>query len=414
MKDKLKIGVIGLGGRGSGLLSAVILPRAEIEVAAVCDLYEDRRQNAAAMVKKERGTEPLCTADYREVLAVPGLDAVVISSSWADHVHIAIAAMKAGIYAATEVGGAYSLDECWELVRTYEETGVPCMMLENCCYGRDELMVLNMVKQGLFGEIVHCQGGYRHDLRDEVSFGRENRHYRLVNYQNRNCENYPTHELGPIAKVLNINRGNRMLTLNSVASKAAGLHTYLMREKGPEYDLSSCHFTQGDVVTTIIKCAYGETITLTLDTTLPRPYSRAFHVQGTKGMFMEDNRTVFLDGVHNKFDFRWKDQWNNVEEFREQYDHPIWKQYLEEGIVGGHDGMDWLVMGAYFDAVKRGVQTPIDVYDMAAWMSITPLSEASIAMGGAPVAIPDFTNGRWISREPAPEGFYRLDKINEK
>ena len=414
MKDKLKIGVIGLGGRGSGLLSAVILPRAEIEVAAVCDLYEDRRQNAAAMVKKERGTEPLCTADYREVLAVPGLDAVVISSSWADHVHIAIAAMKAGIYAATEVGGAYSLDECWELVRTYEETGVPCMMLENCCYGRDELMVLNMVKQGLFGEIVHCQGGYRHDLRDEVSFGRENRHYRLVNYQNRNCEHYPTHELGPIAKVLNINRGNRMLTLNSVASKAAGLHTYLMREKGPEYDLSSCHFTQGDVVTTIIKCAHGETITLTLDTTLPRPYSRAFHVQGTKGMFMEDNRTVFLDGVHNKFDFRWKDQWNNVEEFREQYDHPIWKQYLEEGIVGGHDGMDWLVMGAYFDAVKRGVQTPIDVYDMATWMSITPLSEASIAMGGAPVAIPDFTNGRWISREPAPEGFYRLDKISEK
>lgn len=414
MKDKLKIGVIGLGGRGSGLLTAVILPRPEIEVAAVCDLYEDRRQNAAEAVKKERGTEPLCTADYREVLAVPGLDAVVISTSWADHIHIAIAAMKAGIYAATEVGGAYSLDECWELVRTYEATGVPCMMLENCCYGRDELMVLNMVKQGVFGEVVHCQGGYRHALRNEVSFGRENRHYRLVNYQNRNCENYPTHELGPIAKVLNINRGNRMLTLNSVASKAAGLHDYLMREKGPDYDLSSCKFAQGDVVTTIIKCAHGETITLTLDTTLPRPYSRAFHVQGTRGMYMEDNRTIFLDGVHEKYEANWKEQWNNVEEFREQYDHPIWKRYLAEGIVGGHDGMDWLVMGAFFDAVKRGVQTPIDVYDMAAWMSITPLSEASIAMGGAPVAVPDFTNGRWISREPAPEGYYRLDKINEE
>ena len=414
MKDKLKIGVIGLGGRGSGLLTAVILPRPEIEVAAVCDLYEDRRQNAAEAVKKERGTEPLCTADYREVLAVPGLDAVVISTSWADHIHIAIAAMKAGIYAATEVGGAYSLDECWELVRTYEATGVPCMMLENCCYGRDELMVLNMVKQGVFGEGVHCQGGYRHALRNEVSFGRENRHYRLVNYQNRNCENYPTHELGPIAKVLNINRGNRMLTLNSVASKAAGLHDYLMREKGPDYDLSSCKFAQGDVVTTIIKCAHGETITLTLDTTLPRPYSRAFHVQGTRGMYMEDNRTIFLDGVHEKYEANWKEQWNNVEEFREQYDHPIWKRYLAEGIVGGHDGMDWLVMGAFFDAVKRGVQTPIDVYDMAAWMSITPLSEASIAMGGAPVAVPDFTNGRWISREPAPEGYYRLDKINEE
>ena len=413
MKETLKIGVIGLGGRGYSLMTTVLLPRPEIQVLAVCDLYEDRRQKAADKVKEERGVEPLCTADYREVLAMPELDAVIVSTSWADHVHIAIAAMKAGKYVATEVGGAYSLDECWELVRTHEETGVPCMMLENCCYGRDELMVLNMVKKGLFGEVVHCQGGYRHDLRDEVSFGRENRHYRLVNYQNRNCENYPTHELGPIAKVLNINRGNRMLTLNSIASKAAGLHDYLMREKGPDYDLSSCNFAQGDVITTIIKCAHGETITLTLDTTLPRPYSRAFHVQGTRGMYMEDNQSIFLDGVNNEYHFKWKEQWGNAEQFREQYEHPIWKQYLKEGVVGGHDGIDWLVFGAFFDAVKRGVQTPIDVCDMSAWMSITPLSEASIAMGGAPVAIPDFTNGRWINREPAPEGHYRLDAVCE-
>ena len=232
MKETLKIGVIGLGGRGYDLMANVMLPRPEINVIAVCDLYEDRRQKAADKVKQERGIEPLCTADYREVLAIGELDAVIISASWADHLPIAIAAMKAGKYVGCEVGGAYSLDECWELVRTYEETGVPCMLMENCCYDRDELMVLNMVKQGLFGEIVHCQGGYRHDLRDEVAYGRENRHYRLVNYQNRNCENYPTHELGPIAKVLNINRGNRMVSLVSVASKAAGLHEFLMKEKG--------------------------------------------------------------------------------------------------------------------------------------------------------------------------------------
>lgn len=411
MKETLKIGVIGLGGRGYDLMASVMLPRPDIQVLAVCDLYEDRREKAAAKVKEERGIDPLCTANYREVLAMPELDAVIVSTSWADHLHIAIAAMKAGKYVATEVGGAYSLDECWELVRTHEETGVPCMMLENCCYGREELMVLNMVKKGLFGEVVHCQGGYRHDLRDEVSFGRENRHYRLVNYLNRNCENYPTHELGPIAKILNINRGNRMLTLNSVASKSAGLHEFLMREKGPDYDLTSCEFTQGDVVTTIIKCAHGETIVLTLDTTLPRPYSRGFHVQGTKGIFMEDNMSLFLDGVHTPYHFDWKGQWGNVEEYREQYDHPIWKQYLKDGLSGGHGGIDGLVFSAFFDAVKRGVQTPIDVYDMASWMSITPLSEASIAAGGAPVAIPDFTNGRWISREPAPEGPYRLDMV---
>ncbi len=266
------------------------------------------------------------------------------------------------------------------------------------------------MKKGLFGEVVHCQGGYRHDLRSEITDGRENRHYRLVNYMHRNCENYPTHELGPIAKVLNINRGNRMLSLTSMASKARGLHEYILNEKGVQHDLANCHFAQGDVVTTTILCAHGETIVLTLDTTLPRAYSRGFHVQGTKAMFMEDNNSLFIDGVHNKYDFNWKEQWNNVEQYREQYDHPLWKDYRPDSSAG-HGGMDYLVLKAFFDSVKRQVQTPIDVYDMAAWMSITALSEQSIAMGGQPMAIPDFTNGRWISREPAPKGLYCLDEI---
>lgn len=414
MKEKLNIGFIGLGGRGTGLLQDIVLPREEISVLAVCDKYEDRRENGAKMVREKKGNAPLCTADYREVLAIEAIDAVIVATSWADHLPIVIAAMKAGKYVATEVGGAYSVDECWELVRTHEETGVPCMMLENCCYDRNELMVLNMVKQGIFGEIVHCQGGYRHDLRDEVSFGRENRHYRLVNYMNRNCENYPTHELGPIAKILNINRGNRMLTLNSIASKSAGLHQFLLDKKGEEYDLTNAEWTQGDVVTTVIKCAHGQTIVLTLDTTLPRWYSRGFHIQGTKAMFDEDTRSIFIDGEHNKYDFDWSSQWKNVEEFREKYEHPIWKQYLSEGVTGSHGGIDWLVFSAFFDAVKKGTQTPIDVYDMAAWMCITPLSAQSIAMGGAPVAIPDFTNGRWINREPIVEGKYCLEKVCEE
>ena len=164
---------------------------------------------------------------------MPEIDAVVIMASWESHLNLACDAMRAGKYTAVEVAGAYSVEDCWKLVRTHEETGVPCMMLENCCFGRDELMVLNMVRRGLFGEVVHCQGGYRHDLREEVSTGREMRHYRFRNYLYRNCENYPTHELGPIANVLDINRGNRMLTLVSVASKAAGLHEYLLREKRP-------------------------------------------------------------------------------------------------------------------------------------------------------------------------------------
>mgnify|MGYP001072801908 CR=1 FL=1 len=400
MKEKIRLGVIGLGCRGISLLEAVMLPHADVELAAVCDLYEDRREKAAQMVREAKGTEPLVTGNYKDIIAMEDLDAVAITASWENHINVACEAMRAGKYAAMEVGGAYSVEDCWKLVRTYEETGVPCMMLENCCYGRDELMVLNMVRQGIFGEVVYCEGGYCHDLRDEISFGRENRHYRFRNYLNRNAENYPTHELGPIAKVLNINRGNRMLTLNAVASKAAGIHDYLLREKGPDYDAASMEFMQGDVVTTIIKCARGQTILLELDTTLPRPYSRRFQVRGTRAMYLEDNRSVFIDGPeHKALDFKWREQWNNVEQYREQYDHPVWKKYLAEGVKGGHDGMDWLVFRSFLDSVKAGAEVDIDVYDAAAWMSITALSEQSIAMGGAPVPVPDFTNGMWIQRE---------------
>jgi Predicted dehydrogenases and related proteins len=406
---KLKIGIVGLGSRGSGLLS-MLVKREDIIISAVSDLYEDRREKALKEVEEVTGQTPFSTGNYREILAIKDIDAVVVSSSWADHINIAIDTMKAGKYVASEVGGAYSLDECWELVRTYEETGIPCMLAENCCYGREELMVLNMVKQGIFGEVIHCQGGYRHDLREEITNGRENRHYRLVNYMNRNCENYPTHELGPIAKVLNINRGNRMISLVSIASKARGLNEYILKEKGNQHDLAGFNFSQGDVVTTVIKCAHGETIVLTLDTTLPRAYSRGFHVQGTKAMYMEDNNSLFIDSIHNEYHNNWKEQWNNVEKLREQYDHPIWRNYNPDS-KDGHGGMDNLVFSAFIDSVKRKVKPPIDVYDMAAWMSITTLSEQSIAMGGQPVAIPDFTNGRWINREPATEGPYCLDKV---
>lgn len=399
MKERLKVGIIGLGGRGYGLLNGVILHVDEVDVVAVCDCYEDRTQDAATCVEKNRGNTPFMTTNYKELIAHEEVEAVVVSSAWTDHIRIAIEAMRAGKPVGVEVGGAYSVEECWQLVRAYEETEVPCMLLENCCYGREEMMVMNMVKQGIFGEIVHCEGGYEHDLRDEIAYGEENRHYRLGNYKTRNCENYPTHEIGPIAQILDINRGNRFLTLVSIASKARGLHEYIKREKGADHELAHTHFAQGDVVTTLIKCARGETITITLDTTLPRAYSRGFRVQGTKAMFMEDNLSLFIDGVHNKYDFIWKEQWNNVEEYREQYEHPVWKQFLSEGVKGGHGGMDWLVLKTFFDCVRKGEEMPIDVYDMAAWMVISAISEESVAMGGQVMAIPDFTNGKWMNRK---------------
>lgn len=392
----INIAIAGLGGRGYGLLKDVILTFDEVNVLGVCDLYEDRAQRGYDAVKEKKGNEPVKTLNYKDLLTIPELDALVVTTSWETHIPIAIDAMKAGIRPGVEVGAAYSVDQLWQLVRTSEETGVPCMLMENCCYGREELMVRNMVEQGLFGSIVHCQGGYRHDLREEIGNGRENRHYRNANYLHRNTENYPTHELGPIAQILGINHGNRMIKLTSTASCARGMNEYLKREKGADYDQSSAAFAQGDVVTTVITCAHGETIVLTLDTTLPRYYSRGFHIQGTKGMYEEENQSIFIDGKDNEADFTWDKHWGNVKEYRDQYEHPIWKQFLNDGVRGGHGGMDYLVFRAFFESVADRTNPPIDVYDMAAWMSIGALAEESIAMGGAPVAIPDFTNGQWI------------------
>ena len=394
--ENIKIGFVGLGGRGYGLLKSVVLAQGE-KVAAVCDVYDDRAQKGAEAVEEAGQPHPAVYTDYREMVKDENVNTVIIATAWETHVEIALAAMNAGKAVAMEVGGAYTLKQCYDLVETYEKTGAPFMFLENCCFGRREMMVLNMVQQGLFGEVVHCAGGYQHDLRQEVAFGKENRHYRLRNYLARNCENYPTHELGPIAKVLNINHGNRMMTLSSTASKAAGLHEYILQKKSDDEFLKNQTFAQGDVVTTVIKCANGETIALTLDTTLPRFYSRNFTVRGTKGMYEEATDSVFLDREEDiAREWKWKkDCVGNAEEYQEEYDHPVWKQYIADGVQGSHDGMDWLEFKTFFQALREDAPMPVDVYDAASWMAVTALSEMSIAKGGAVVDIPDFTNGKW-------------------
>ncbi len=394
--DKIKIGYIGLGSRGKSLLRDNILPQGE-SVTAVCDTYPDRAEEGANLVFEEQKVRPAVYTDYHDVIVDENVNTIIIVTAWEVHVEIAVAAMKAGKAVAMEVGGAYTVEQCFELVDTYEATKTPFMFLENCCYGRRELMVLNMVQKGLFGEIVHCSGGYHHDLRSEITHGRENRHYRLRNYLARNCENYPTHELGPIARVLNINHGNRMLTLTSTASKAAGLHDYVLREKSEDEFLKDKKFAQGDIVTTVIRCANGETIVLTLDTTLPGYYSRGFTVRGTKGMYEERTDSIFIDSPEDRgHDFDWRKACGgNAEKYAEEYDHPIWKKFLADGVQGTHDGMDWLEFKAFFEALKNDTPMPIDVYDAASWMAVTALSEMSIARGGAPVDIPDFTKGKW-------------------
>lgn len=396
----IKACVVGLGCRGYGLLSEVLLKNSDIEIVALCDLYEDRVEKAVSKVK-EHGMEPKGFTDYKEALATEGVQAVFVYSDWSTHSEIAIYAMKKGIAVASEVGCEYSLENCFELVRVQEETGTPYMFVENCCWGKNELMATAMARKGTFGTIVHCAGSYSHDLRNEIAYGHVNRHYRFDNYLSRCCDNYPTHELGPIAKLLDINRGNRILTVSSFATKAVGLKEYISGRDDATEEMKNADFKQGDIIITVLTCANGETIMLRLDTTLPRSYSRDFTVRGTKGMYMQDTNTVFLDGDKEEY---WdiytyyEENLNNGAKYEEENLPAIWKNATKEEMEAGHGGMDWFAYKAFTDALQNGDEMPIDVYDAATWQAVSVLSEMSIKQGGAPQSMPDFTNGKWFKR----------------
>ncbi len=391
--EKIRLGVIGLGHRGLQISETILLGVPEIEIVAVSDSIAERVKVAQKTIKEKRNIDAFGTNDYHDILSSPDVDAVFVATGWESHVSISIEALNAGKATAMEVGGAYNENELWELVETVERTKIPFMFMENCCFGEYELMVTNMVRQGKLGNISHCSGAYSHDLREELA---TYAHYRLQNYVDRNCENYPTHELGPIAKLLGINRGNRMLKLFSISSKAQGLHEYIVENKDKvDEKLLNTQFAQGDVVNTVITCENGETITLKLDTTLPRFYSREFSVHGTKGMYSELAHAVFLDG-----DSHWDTRsfLGNDEKYLNDYSTNMWKKLTKEERDSGHGGMDLFELRCFAKHLIKGKEMPIDVYDAAAWMVITCLSEKSIKEGVA-IDIPDFTRGKYKNRQ---------------
>ncbi len=414
MKETVKLGYIGLGRRGTGMLQSCFGVMNDVEIVALCDLKQEKMERAAAFLTEKGKPSPAMYTDYKELLKREDIDAVAIMTGWQPHIPIAIDSLLAGKYTAMEVGGAYDINDCYKLIEAHESTGAPLMMLENCCYGRRELATLRMVKEGLFGELVHCAGAYHHhlvaeDLLKVVDGELDTEHYRLQEYVYRNGEQYPTHELGPISKVLSLGRGNRMVTLSSFASKQRGLAEYMKNMK-EDHPLKGKDIKQGDIVNTVITCAGGETILLTLDTTLIRPYySRDFEVRGTKGCCIENQRanaTYILEGMKEGV-------YNNEQEFFKAHDHPLHYEYVRAGERGGHGGIDWLVVRAFIEAVKNGTDTPINAYDTAAWLAVTPLSEESIAKGGAPVPFPDFTGGKWMTPGEPLRGKYSLDIICE-
>ena len=408
---KLRAGIIGLGCRGNSM-TALLAERDDLEITAVCDVYDDR---VAAMQEKlaQRGLpRPVGFVDFTRLIDSPLTDIIFVFSAWENHVPAAVHAMRAGKPVAFEVGGAYSIEDCRLLVDTYLDTHIPVMMLENCMYGSREMTVTEMARAGVFGEIMHLDGGYMHDLRSEVANGGKNRHYRLRNYLSRCCENYPTHELGPICRLLGINEDNRFLKLSAFSTAARGINDYAARTPGVDPALATADFAQGDVVTTILTTEKGQTVRLTLDTTLARPYSRGLTVHGTRGFYCEDNLSVYTDETNSEADhFKWRGFWGNYDEWAKKYQPELWREYTASGVKKGHGGMDFLVLDAFITSIKEGIPTPVDVFDAAVMMAVTPLSELSISRGGEPVDFPDFLTG--VSPEDISRctGKYALHRI---
>lgn len=396
--NKVRIGFVGVGGMGTAHVNNY-LKIDGVEIKAVCDLLESRTSRVQKLC--EDAGKPIPDAyhngeyDFKNLCARDDLDLVFTATPWEWHVPVCLEAMNHGKHAATEVPAALSIKDCWKLVETSELTGKYCMMMENCNYDKVEMTILNMVKQGLFGELLHAQCGYLHDLRavkhDMDGEGVWRRKYSMM----RNGDLYPTHGLGPIAQCMNINRGNQFDYLVSFATKTRGLHLYAEKEFGPDSPEAKEEFVLGDVVTTLIKTMKGETIVLTHDTNSPRPYSRDIELQGTKGIVRKyPESKVHIEGMSPQH------QWEDFESYNEKYMHPVWKKLEEASKGAGHGGMDFIEDYRLVNALLKGIEPDMDVYDAAAISVITELSAQSIKNNGAPVKFPDFTRGRWETERP--------------
>lgn len=390
----VRVGIIGVGGRGMSHLRELLAVE-NVQITAICDLVQAKCEKARDRVEQAGQKAPALyhggERDFEKLCRRDDVDLVYVVTPWDWHVPMAVAAMKNGKHAATEVPAAPTLTECWELVETSEQTRRHCVMLENCCYGQSEMMALSMVRDGVFGELLHGEAAYLHDLRDEL-FSKEGEGlWRRFTHLNRNGNLYPTHGLGPVANYMGVNRGDRFDYLVSMSSPQMGLDAYRAANLPKDDPRWSEKYTCGDLNTTLIKTARGRTIMLQHDVSNPRVYSRINSIAGTKGLFCDYPARVYLDKQPGG------ERWGTLDKYKEKYEHPLWKQFGDLARKsGGHGGMDYIMNYRLIQCIREGLVPDMDVYDAAAWSAPAPLSEISVAQGSAPVKFPDFTRGRWM------------------
>ena len=393
--DTVRVGVIGAGRRGTTILR-LLAGIDGVGIKAICDAYAPAIDKARSLIAETGLPAPDFYADgehaYRDMLQRDDIDAVFVLTPWAWHTPMAVDVMQAGKHAFVEVPAALTLDEAWQLVETSEQTRMNCMMMENVCYGREELMTLNMVRQGVLGELLHGEAAYIHELRWQMKDIDEGTgSWRTAWHTRRNANLYPTHGLGPIAQYMNINRGDRFDYLTSMSSPALGRQLYAEREFPADHPRNQVDYICGDMNTSLIKTMKGRTIMVQHDTTTPRPYTRHNLIQGTKGVFASYPSRIALDGDDTFHEWQY-----DVSELQAKYEHPLWNQLADEATASiGHGGMDFVMLWRIAWCLRNGIPLDQNVYDAAAWSAVTPLSEASNADRGNSKDFPDFTRGAW-------------------
>jgi len=388
----VRIGMVGVGLQGGSHLENFLrIPGCRI--TAVCDVREERTTWARQQIVAAGHPAPAVYArgprDFERLCETEDLDLVFTATPWEWHVPVMLAAMKAGKHAATEVPAAMTVDDCWALVESAEKHSRHAVMMENCNYDRPEMMVLNIVQKGLFGEVLHAEGGYLHDLREIKWEKKDEGLWRRAWSRKLDGNLYPTHGLGPVANCLDINRGDRLDYLVSMSGPSRGLQDWA-REHFPEGSPERQEkFVLGDVNTSLIKTVLGKTIVVQHCTNLPRPYSRINTVQGTKGMFQGYPNRLYIEGRGTPH------RWVDAATVRDEFDHPLWAALEKRAAGAGHGGMDYIEDFRLIQCLRNGEPTDMNVYDAATLSAVVELSVKSTANRSRPVECPDFTRGRW-------------------
>ena len=408
----VRLGLIGVGNRGTSHLET-LLAMGGVEFPALCDINEEHLARAQSLVEKAGQKRPegygRDVEDYQRMIYRDDLDAVLIATYWEYHAPMAACAMRSGKYAAVEVPAAFTLEDCWGLVNTYEETGVPCMMLENWSFRRDNLALLNMIRAGLLGEIVHCHCAHSHNCIDHWFFDDQgNMRWSGEYLVKHNASQYTTHALGPVLSWMDLGNGDYFDKVVSFANRSLGINHYFAGKFGANHPNAKRKYAQGDIVTTLVKTKKGNTIVINYDMQLPRPYDNRWSIQGTEGIYNEQRNALYLNNRSPKYE-----EWESFDPYQEKYEHDWWKplqgkavsassgnKELEKQLALGHGGTDYLELNHFLNAVRNKTQTPLDIYDSVLMSVIYPLSEKSIAEGGSTVDCPDFTRGKWETRKP--------------